>query len=218
VSYRERVTRIIAGAARGIRIEVPGAGTRPTSDRVRESVFGALESMQAIGDARVLDLYAGSGALGLEAWSRGASSVDLVERSRPAASIVGRNITTVAKALSVSDGLSVSDAAKVHQSAVHAFLSRVSGPYDLVFTDPPYDLDDAAMTADLQALAPLLSADAVVVIERARRSTPPDIGAAGLGLLREKSYGDTAVWWAALRSPDTTPTEGQPETTPSQSR
>ncbi len=190
VSYRERVTRIIAGAARGIRIEVPGSGTRPTSDRVRESVFGALESMQAIDGARVLDLYAGSGALGLESWSRGASWVDLVERSRSAASIVGRNVTTVAKALGVSGG------AKIHQSAVHPFLSRVSGPYDLVFTDPPYDLDDAAMTADLQALTPLLSPDAVVVVERARRSNPPDLDAAGLALLREKSYGDTAVWWA----------------------
>ncbi|HTN55688.1 MAG TPA: 16S rRNA (guanine(966)-N(2))-methyltransferase RsmD [Microbacterium sp.] len=204
------MTRIIAGAARGIRIEVPGAGTRPTSDRVRESVFGALESLQAIDGARVLDLYAGSGALGLEAWSRGASSVDLVERSRPAAAVVGRNITAVAKTRGTSAG------AKVHQSAVHAFLSRAAGPYDLVFTDPPYDLDDAAMTADLRAVAPLLAAEAVVVIERARRSSAPDLEAAGLALLREKSYGDTAVWWAALRQaqgPD-----GQPETTPSQSR
>lgn len=208
MSYRERVTRIIAGAARGIRIDVPGAGTRPTSDRVRESLFGALESMQVIEGARVLDLYAGSGALGLEAWSRGAASVDLVERSRPAASIVGRNITTVAKALRVSGG------AKVHQSAVHAFLTRVTGPYDLVFTDPPYDLEDAAMTADLQALTPLLSSDAVVVIERARRSTPPDLDAAGLVPLREKSYGDTAVWWAELAASP----EDQPATTPSQSR
>ena len=190
VSYRERVTRIIAGAARGIRLDVPGAGTRPTSDRVRESVFGALESMDAIDGARVLDLYAGSGALGLEAWSRGAASVDLVERSRPAATIVGRNAAAVAKAHAGAN------AARVHQSAVQAFLGRATGPYDLVFTDPPYDLDDAAMTTDLVALAPLLSAEAVVVIERGRRSTPPELAAAGLALLREKAYGDTAVWWA----------------------
>lgn len=200
MSYRDRVTRIIAGAARGIRLDVPDAGTRPTSDRVRESVFGALESMDAIDGARVLDLYAGSGALGLEAWSRGARSVDLVERSRPAAAVVGRNAGSVAKALGATGGT------KVHQSAVRAFLARTSGPYDLVFTDPPYDLDDEAMTGDLIALAPLLSDDAVVVIERAKRSTPPDLDAAGLTLLREKVYGDTAVWWA------------QPATTPSQSR
>ena len=181
MSYRDRVTRIIAGAARGARLDVPGAGTRPTSDRVRESLFGALESMDAIAGARVLDLYAGSGALGLEAWSRGAERVDLVEMSRPAANIIGRNAAVVAKAMGAAP------AAKVHQSAVLAFLSRVQGPFDLVFTDPPYDLDDAAMTADLVALAPLLSPDAVVVIERGKRATPPDLEASGLTLLREKA-------------------------------
>ncbi|WP_309129405.1 16S rRNA (guanine(966)-N(2))-methyltransferase RsmD [Microbacterium sp.] len=184
------MTRIIAGAARGIRLDVPGAGTRPTSDRVRESVFGALESMGAIDGARVLDLYAGSGALGLESWSRGAASLDLVERSRPAAAIIGRNAAAVAKALGGAS------AARVHQSAVRAFLGRATGPYDLVFTDPPYDIGDDAMTGDLVALAPLLTAEAVVVIERARRSSPPDLAAAGLAPVRHKAYGDTAVWWA----------------------
>lgn len=183
------MTRIIAGSARGLRLDVPGSGTRPTSDRVRESLFGALESLDAIADARVLDLYAGSGALGLEALSRGASSVDLVERSRSAAAVVRRNIVTVARTLDDAP-------ARVHESAVLAFLRRATGPYDLVFTDPPYDLEDQSMDADLTALAPLLSDDAVVVIERARRSTPPDVAAAGLEVFREKSYGDTAIWWA----------------------
>ncbi len=183
------MTRIIAGSARGLRLDVPGSGTRPTSDRVRESLFGALESLDAVADARVLDLYAGSGALGLEALSRGASSVDLVERSRSAAAVVRRNIVTVARTLDDAP-------ARVHESAVLAFLRRATGPYDLVFTDPPYDLEDRSMDADLIALAPLLSDDAVVVIERARRSTPPDAAAAGLEVFREKSYGDTAIWWA----------------------
>lgn len=183
------MTRIIAGLARGLRLDVPGSGTRPTSDRVRESLFGALDSLDAIAGARVLDLYAGSGALGLEALSRGALRVDLVERSRQAAVIVRRNATTVCRALS-------SPVAHVHESSVSGFLKRPTGPYDLVFTDPPYDLDDASMTADLIALAPRLSDDAVVVIERARRSTPPDVSAAGLEVFREKAYGDTAVWWA----------------------
>ncbi|MEJ1092884.1 16S rRNA (guanine(966)-N(2))-methyltransferase RsmD [Microbacterium istanbulense] len=184
------MTRIIAGAARGVRLDVPDAGTRPTSDRVRESLFGALESMDAIDGARVLDLYAGSGALGLEAWSRGAATVDLVERGRAAASVVSRNLGAVAKSMGVSP------AGRVHQSTVHAFLGRAAGPYDLVFTDPPYDLDDAAMDADLAALAPLLSPDAIVVIERGKRATAPALAAAGLELVREKTYGDTRLWWA----------------------
>lgn len=183
------MTRIIAGDARGLRLDVPGSGTRPTSDRVRESLFGALESADAIADARVLDLYAGSGALGLEALSRGAASADLVERSRSAASVVRRNAAAVTKALH-------GPAAQVHESTVLAYLKRATGLYDLVFTDPPYDLDDSAMTADLVALSPLLSTDAVVVIERARRSTPPEVALAGLEVFREKGYGDTAVWWA----------------------
>lgn len=169
---------------------MPSSGTRPTSDRVRESLFGSLESADAIEGARVLDLYAGSGALGLEALSRGAVSVDLVEKGRQAAAVVRRNAVTVAKA----GGLAVG---RVHESAVHPFLTRTSSTFDLVFTDPPYELDDDAMTADLVALAPLLSPDAIVVVERAKRSTPPDLQAAGLELVREKAYGDTAVWWAS---------------------
>lgn len=157
---------------------------------MRESLFGALESSDAILGARVLDLYAGSGALGLESLSRGASEVDLVEHGRAAAAVVKRNAAAVAKAGGPTT-------ARVHQSTVSAYLQRASGPFDLVFTDPPYDLDDAAMTADLVALAPLLSPDAVVVIERARRSTPPDLDAAGLELLRDKTYGDTRIWWAS---------------------
>ncbi|MFK0401340.1 16S rRNA (guanine(966)-N(2))-methyltransferase RsmD [Microbacterium sp. NPDC090225] len=186
------MTRIIAGTAGGTRLEVPDAGTRPTSDRVRESLFGALESFGAIDGARVLDLYAGSGALGLESLSRGARSADLVERGRAAAAIVRKNSAAVARAGGVA-------AARVHESAVHPFLVRSQGPFDLVFTDPPYDLDDEAMTADLIALSPLLSPDALVVVERARRSTPPDLDAAGLELVREKTYGDTTVWWAQPR-------------------
>lgn len=190
---------------------MPGAGTRPTSDRVRESLFGALESADAIEDARVLDLYAGSGALGLEALSRGAASCDLVERGRQAAALIRRNAATVAKAGGAAD-------ARVHEVAVHTYLLRASGTFDLVFSDPPYDLDDAAMTADLVALAPLLSPQALVVVERARRSTPPDFAAAGLELIREKAYGDTALWWAEpVWADDDSGVEAQPETE-SQSR
>ncbi|WP_300268731.1 16S rRNA (guanine(966)-N(2))-methyltransferase RsmD [Microbacterium sp.] len=180
------MTRIIAGKARGLRLDVPGTGTRPTSDRVRESLFGALESADAIAGARVLDLYAGSGALGLDALSRGGASDDLVERSRAAASVIRRNLHVVTKAMGTAS-------ARVHESGVGAFLGRVTGPFDLVFSDPPYDVDDQQMTADLLALAPLLSADAIVIIERTRRSAAPE--AIGLEVFREKQYGDTALWW-----------------------
>lgn len=182
------MTRIIAGDARGLRLAVPGAGTRPTSDRVRESLFGALDAADAVDGARVLDLYAGSGALGLEALSRGAASADLVEQARSAAQIVRRN----ARLVSGATGRAV----RTHQSAVRTFLQHADGAFDLVFADPPYDLADEALTADLVALAPLLSVDAIVVVERARRSTTPDFAAAGLEQLREKVYGDTAIWWA----------------------
>ncbi|WP_136056600.1 16S rRNA (guanine(966)-N(2))-methyltransferase RsmD [Microbacterium sp. K24] len=205
------MTRIIAGRARGARLDVPGTGTRPTSDRVRESLFGALEAADALEGARVLDLYAGSGALGLEALSRGAASADLVERGRQAAALIRRNAATVVKA-------GGSSTARVHEAAVHSYLLRAAGPFDLVFSDPPYDLDDDAMTADLIALAPLLAPDALVIVERARRSTPPDFASAGLDLFREKSYGDTALWWAEPAAPDTTAEGGSQPETESQSR
>ncbi|GAA5154459.1 16S rRNA (guanine(966)-N(2))-methyltransferase RsmD [Microbacterium pseudoresistens] len=185
------MTRIISGAAGGLRLDVPGSGTRPTSDRVRESLFSGLESADAIEDARVLDLYAGSGALGLEALSRGARSADLVERARPAAAIVRRNAQHVAKAPGVSG------TARVHESPVRAYLRRAGAArYDLVFIDPPYDLSPDDVDGDLLALAPLLSADAIVVIERGRRASAPALSAAGLESMRERAYGDTVLWWA----------------------
>lgn len=184
------MTRIIAGRARGARLEVPAAGTRPTSDRVRESLFGGLEAAGVIDGARVLDLYAGSGALGLESLSRGAVAATLVERARPAAAVARRNAAVVAKAGDLPT-------ARVEEGAVRSFLQRARGPFDLVFVDPPYDLEDDTMTADLTAIAQLLAENAVVVVERARRSTAPDFETAGLLLAREKVYGDTALWWAA---------------------
>lgn len=182
---------------------MPGAGTRPTSDRVRESLFGALESADAIVEARVLDLYAGSGALALEALSRGAHSADLVERSRPAAAAIRRNAAAVAKAGSLST-------ARVHEGTVRSFLQRATGQFDLVFSDPPYDLEDDAMNGDLIALGPLLSPDALVVVERAGRSSRPDFDSAHLELLRERSYGDTTIWWAAPPIEDVSDDSGEP--------
>ena len=181
------MTRIIAGAAGSLALAVPDAGTRPTSDRVRESLFGALESADRLHGAAVLDLYAGSGALGLEALSRGAASADLVEKSPRAASVTERNARTVARAV---PGAVV----RVHRAAVDAYLRSATAMFDLVFVDPPYDLDDAGLTETLTLLAERLSPDAVVVIERATRSGAPTLPAS-LAHDRAKKYGDTTLWW-----------------------
>ncbi|MTE24710.1 RsmD family RNA methyltransferase [Microbacterium sp. ZXX196] len=188
------MTRIIAGRAGGIRLDVPSSGTRPTSERVRESLFGALEPTGLLDGTAVLDLYAGSGALGLEAISRGAARCDLVERAAPAARIAERNARRVAEAAGA--------AARVHTSGVQAFLRSARGPYDLVFIDPPYDLGADTLQADLHALAPLLAPDALVVVERATRSGAPDWAAAGLAAFRDRAYGDTTVWWGEPRQAD----------------
>lgn len=184
------MTRIIAGAAGGISLDVPAKGTRPTSERVREALFGALDAADLVAGARVADLYAGSGALGLEAASRGAASVDLVESSPAAVALIRRNASRVEKALGSAAAL------RVHRASVSAFLAAgESALFDLVFLDPPYDQTDAELTAALVALSPRLSSEAVVVVERSRRSSPPEWTAAGLDGMRDRRYGDTIVWW-----------------------
>jgi 16S rRNA (guanine966-N2)-methyltransferase len=183
------VTRIISGSAGGTVIDVPPRGTRPTSDRVRESLFGALEAAGLLDGAHVVDLYAGSGALGLEAASRGAASVDLVEHSPQAVSLIRRNAERVVKAVGGPIPL------RVHRATVVGFLRDATGTYDLVFLDPPYELSDAELTEALAALAPRLAHDATVIVERAKRSPAPEWGAAGLAPQRDRAYGDTTIWW-----------------------
>jgi 16S rRNA (guanine966-N2)-methyltransferase len=187
------VTRIIAGAAGGTVIDVPSRGTRPTSDRVRESLFGALDAAGAVDGARVVDLYAGSGALGLEAASRGAAAVDLVDSSAQAAQLMRRNASRVARAIGVDVPIAV------HRASVLPYLRGARGGLDLVFLDPPYDVLDAEVDDALAAVAALLSEDAVVVVERARRSPAPSWSAAGLEPLRDRTYGDTTLWWGQPR-------------------
>lgn len=183
------MTRIIAGRAGSLVIDVPDAGTRPTSDRVRESLFGALEAADALRGAAVLDLYAGSGALALEAVSRGAASADLVEKSPRAASVAQRNAGRVAKALAADAVI------RVHRSSADAFLRASGATFDLVFLDPPYDVGEAELSSTLALLVPRLAEGADVVIERASRSPEPALPA-GLTPTRSKRYGDTALWWA----------------------
>ena len=195
------MTRIIAGTAGSLRLEVPRAGTRPTSDRVREAIFSALESWGFDRDYRVLDLYAGSGALGLEALSRGANSATLVERHPQAAQVVARNAKTVLGAFTAA----ARPEAVVIRSSVQAYVEGADPIplFDVVFIDPPYDLDEAELSANLAALVPLLDQRAVVLVERSTRSPEPTWPEAstvstGLSRIREKRYGETVLWWAEL--------------------
>lgn len=189
------MTRIIAGTAGGTVLRVPEAGTRPTSDRVRESLFAALDAADAIHDTRVLDLFAGSGALGLEALSRGAKSADLVEKNRAAAQVTQRNAEVLQRGLR---GVRT----HVHNTDAARYLTRNSAIWDLVFIDPPYDFDNETLTELLGLLAPRLSPEAIVIVERATRSGEPASDSAVLECTREKRYGDTTLWWLQPTPPD----------------
>jgi 16S rRNA (guanine966-N2)-methyltransferase len=186
------MTRIISGTAGGRRLETsPGDETRPTSDRVREAVFSMLDSRSAVLGMRVLDLFAGSGALGLEAASRGAAEVVLVDSSRQAIGTARRNVA----AIGMSRVTTV-------LSSVQRYLDRVpERPFDVVFLDPPYVLAEPVLGGHLAALVTggWLSPEALLVVERSARSPEPR-WAAGLTRDQIRRYGDTAIW-TAIHSP-----------------
>lgn len=193
------MTRIIAGYAGSLSIAVPRSGTRPTSDRVREAIFSALDASDALERARVLDLYAGSGALGLEAASRGASVVTLVERDGNAAAICRRNAQLVTGRAPRGSAPRIDVAA----ASVTAWLSGAGAMspdgadrWDLVFIDPPYEVGEPEITAVLTALEPILAEDAIIVLERSSRSPEPALPE-GLVLDRTKRYGETSVHWVS---------------------
>ena len=188
------MTRIISGRVGGLRLQTPaGSGTRPTSDRVREALFSRLEHLDVLEGAAVLDLYAGSGALGLEAASRGASTVLLVESDRAAAVVARRNA-----ALTGIPGITVR-AATVERTLATAPPTA----FDLVFIDPPYDIGEEVLEAVLIALVQQgwLSADALLVVERSSRSPEPR-WPAGLEAEGERRYGETRIWFAGVPDPD----------------
>ncbi|MBB2890849.1 16S rRNA (guanine(966)-N(2))-methyltransferase RsmD [Flexivirga oryzae] len=182
------MTRIIAGAAGGRRLLTPpGPGTRPTSDRVREALFGRLEHLDAIAGSHVVDLYAGSGALGLEAVSRGAASALLVESDRRAAATIGKNITHLGLA-----------GVQVRAATVETVVATPLVPQaDLLFADPPYAIGDDALAGVLAALVEhgSLAVDAVLVVERSSRSAEP-VWPAGVELIGPRRYGETTCWFA----------------------
>ncbi|MFB7875448.1 16S rRNA (guanine(966)-N(2))-methyltransferase RsmD [Nocardia sp. NPDC056064] len=178
------MTRIVAGTAGGRRLKVPPAGTRPTSDRVREALFSAIDARLDLDGTRVLDLYAGSGALGLEALSRGAAHALLVESDRKAAAVVRANIAEL--------GL---PGAELRLGTVGTVLAQPAPDgYDVVFADPPYDVSTPEVTADLAALAAngWLAPEALVIVERSIRS-PEITWPAGYAPLRTRKYGETRI-------------------------
>ncbi|KAA1426313.1 16S rRNA (guanine(966)-N(2))-methyltransferase RsmD [Nocardioides antri] len=187
------MTRIIGGDFGGRRIETPkGDGTRPTSDRVREALFSTLEAHFGVLDRiGVLDLYAGSGAIGLEASSRGASYVIAVEADRSTAQLIERNATTLGSIV------------EVVAQPVATFLAQPAwAEVDLVFLDPPYPLSepDLAEALGLLVVHRWLAEDALVVVERGSRSPAPTWpeGVVPLpGKKARKKYGETTLWYAA---------------------
>ncbi len=183
------MARVISGEAGGRRLAVPdGRDTRPTSDRAREGLFASITSIAGpLDGARVLDLYAGSGAVGLEALSRGAGHVLLVEQGARAVRVIRENIEAI--------GL---PGAVLAADRVERLLAR--GPdgdrYDIVFADPPYALADAAVERVLDQLAGggWLAPGALVIVERATRSGPvswPD----GFTPDRDRRYGEATFWY-----------------------
>ncbi|MEU4195917.1 16S rRNA (guanine(966)-N(2))-methyltransferase RsmD [Kribbella sp. NPDC026611] len=181
------MSRIVGGVAGGRRIAVPpGSGTRPTADRVREALFSSLESeFGSFSGLAVLDLYAGSGAIGLEALSRGAEQVVLVESDRRAADVIAANIRVV--------GL---PGAKLLTRPVEKVTAGDAlGVFDLVFADPPYKLETAELQDVLLELAAhgWMAGDALVVVERGKRE--PWEWPEGFAALRDRKYGEARLWY-----------------------
>lgn len=183
------MSRIIAGRAGGSRLaSVKGKNTRPTTDRVKEALFSRLEGYGVLSRADVLDLFAGTGALGLEAASRGARAVTLVDRDRSALDACSRN----KRAVEASGADARID---VVNSSAESYVKRGQGPWDLVFVDPPYSMTDAEVAPLLASVAPGLRDGAVLVLERSARDPEPT-WPAGLRRFGHRSYGETALWFA----------------------
>lgn len=176
--------RVIAGVARGVPLVVPrDRGTRPITDRVKETLFGILGDR--VPGARVLDLYAGSGAIGIEALSRGAAHATFVERAPSALAAMRTNL----------ERTRLGDAARVEPRDVEAFLrDPAGGPWGLVFLDPPYDL--RAIVAPLRAVVPHLALGATIVVKHFWRTELPEV--AGLEAVRQRRFGETMLtFWEA---------------------
>jgi 16S rRNA (guanine966-N2)-methyltransferase len=188
------MARVIAGEAGGRRLAVPdGRDTRPTSDRAREGLFATIVSLTgSLDGARVLDLYAGSGAVGLEALSRGAEHVLLVESGSRAARVIRDNI----EAIGLPGAEVVTDRVERVLARGSALSGAAGGRYDVVFADPPYALPGDEVSAMLQTLRDhgWLAPGALVIVERATRSGPVS-WPAGFEPDRARRYGEATLWY-----------------------
>ena len=170
--------RVIAGTARGVPLTAPqDRATRPITDRVKETLFAILGDR--VPDARVLDLYAGSGAIGIEALSRGAASADFVERGRSALTALRANL----------ERTRLGDRARIHAGDVQGFLEADAGPWDLVVADPPYEA--RAIVAPLRAAARRIAPGGTLVVKHFWRAEPPDLP--GLATVRQRRFGETML-------------------------
>ena len=185
--------RVISGRFKGVALTTPKAGTRPTTDRTKEAIFSHLDSWGVLDDARVLDLFAGTGALGVEALSRGARELVAVESSAPAAALIAKTLTALKHNRSWESGMS----ARVFKARAEQYAARTAvEPFDVIFIDPPYVFateDCNHLLVDLVAHG-VAGDDSVIMLERSARSeqpTPPQ----GWVISEHRDYGETAVYY-----------------------
>ena len=187
--------RVISGRFKSLSLPSAPSSTRPTTDRTKEAIFSRLEAQGVLTNARVLDLFAGTGALGIEALSRGANALIAVESSHAAVAAIRRTLSE----LSSRDEWGSDMAANVIKQRVESFVNHYDGfPFDVVFADPPYDLDTAVCDKIMRDLVErdLVNGGGVIVFERSARSddlTPPQ----GWSVDDVRTYGETKVWYVA---------------------
>ncbi|OZG50683.1 16S rRNA (guanine(966)-N(2))-methyltransferase RsmD [Bombiscardovia coagulans] len=199
--------RVIAGRFKGLLIPSALQGTRPTTDRTKEAIFSHLDAWSVLENARVLDLFAGTGALGFEALSRGATSLVSVESSRKAAALLSRTL----KELKAAPSWTATDYAQVVSLPVDRYLESMKEPravspegtahasaqtFDVIFMDPPYDVDSQECDTILEKLisSGLVTTESIVILERSTRSQPPQ-SPQGWGVSQAKTYGETVIYY-----------------------
>lgn len=192
--------RVISGRFKGVALTTPKAGTRPTTDRTKEAIFSHLDSWGVLDDARVLDLFAGTGALGIEALSRGARELVAVESSAPAAALIAQTLTALKHNRSWELGMS----ARVIKARAekYAACASAAAPFDVIFIDPPYAFETEACNQLLADLASreLTSSNTVIMLERSTRSEEPT-APENWEITDRRDYGETAVYYIEPSEP-----------------